>query len=61
MKRNFRMNVKGGLFLMFVGVVLSANDWRYGVISFVTLVFSYFVRESMKEHPQKKPTSEGNR
>lgn len=61
MKRNFKMNVKGGLFLMFVGIALSAIDWRYAVISFGTLVMTYLVRETMKEHPQKKPTSEGNR
>ncbi|WP_429952260.1 hypothetical protein [Enterococcus sp. DIV0213j] len=46
---------------MLVGVVLSAIDWRYGAISLGTLVMTYFVRESMKNYPQKKPISDGNR
>ncbi len=61
MRSNFRMNVRAGLLLMFVGSVLSAWDWRFAAISLGTLVVTYLVRESMKEHPQKKPINDGRR
>ncbi|EPH96519.1 hypothetical protein D920_02049 [Enterococcus faecalis 13-SD-W-01] len=60
-KSVFKMNVKGGLLLMFIGSVLSAWDWRFAAISFGTLLVTYQVRESMKEQQQKKPISDGNR
>lgn len=61
MKSNFRMNVRAGLLLMLIGSVLSAWNWRFAAISFGTLVVTYLVRESMKEHPKKRPTSDGHR
>lgn len=38
---------------MLIGSVLSAWNWRFAAISFGTLVVTYLVRESMKEHHKK--------
>ncbi|MDA3973259.1 hypothetical protein ACOYX0_11020 [Enterococcus thailandicus] len=66
MKKDFRMNVKGALFLMLVELVLAIINPKFAGFVFMELLVLYLIFQAFKEEKrftsqQKKPTSDGHR
>ncbi|MFB8449037.1 hypothetical protein ACFC3Z_08075 [Enterococcus thailandicus] len=66
MKKDFRMNVKGALFLMVVELILAIINLRYAGFVFTCTLFLYLILQALKDEKrftmqQKKPISDGNR
>ncbi|MEQ7179836.1 hypothetical protein ABQE01_12730 [Enterococcus thailandicus] len=66
MKKDFRMNVKGALFLMLVELVLAIINPKFAGFMFMELLVLYLIFQAFKEEKrftsqQKKPTSDGHR
>lgn len=66
MKKDFRMNVKGALFLMLVELVLSIINVKYAGFVFMYAIVLYLIFQAFKDEKrftsqQKKPTSDGHR
>ncbi|MEQ7275185.1 hypothetical protein ABQE19_06860 [Enterococcus thailandicus] len=66
MKKDFRMNVKGALFLMLVELVLAIISPKFAGFVFMESLVIYLIFQAFKEEKrftsqQKKPTSDGHR
>lgn len=66
MKKDFRMNVKGALFLMLVELVLAIINLKFAGFVFMELLVLYLIFQAFKEEKrftsqQKKPISDGHR
>ncbi|MDK4351207.1 hypothetical protein M4I17_02150 [Enterococcus thailandicus] len=66
MKKDFRMNVKGALFLMLVELVLAIINPKFAGFVFMELLVLYLIFQAFKDEKrftsqQKKPTSDGHR
>ncbi|MDT2845513.1 hypothetical protein [Enterococcus thailandicus] len=66
MKKDFRMNVRGALFLMLVELVLAIINPKFAGFVFMELLVLYLIFQAFKEEKrftsqQKKPTSDGHR